>query len=393
MANEISPLDDDRQALTLRQPAQALSDDIDAERVRELQNAAYAPNTHAAYKRAWHRFLAWKKLPKPVQLPVPIELIEQHLAYLVAPKSKDPNDENAGLGLSLSSVNVAVAAIRIFHRFAGFPIDLSAAALTRRGILRTKGIAPRHQAPPLRVGQIAQMIDACGPDKIGIRDRAILALGFSAGLRRSEISGLNVDDVTIDDEKMRVAIRRSKTDQEGQGSNLVIERTPNSAFCAVAAVEAWLKASEIDGGPLFRGVNRWGHVGYLAISGEKIRTIVRDRALEAGLKEKDFSAHSLRAGLATSAFDLDIALVDVSKRLRHKNPKTTMVYDRRTEEKDAEKFRVLFEERADIVPSKPLTAGKASDPVDDTELKELIRLADEAQKRVQEKLRQYGGTK
>lgn len=392
MANEISPVDDDPQAVTLRRPAQALSDDIDAERVRELQNAAYAPNTHAAYKRAWRRFLDWKKLPKPVQLPVPVELIEQHLAYLVAPKSKDPNnDENAGLGLSLSSVNVAVAAIRIFHHFAGFPIDLSAAALTRRGILRTKGIVPRRQAPPLRVGQIAQMIDSCGPDKIGIRDRAILALGFSAGLRRSEISGLNVDDVTIDDARMRIAIRRSKTDQEGKGSEIVVERTPASAFCAVAAVEAWLKASEIDGGPLFRGVNRWGHVGYSAISGEAIRTIVRDRARDAGLKEKEFSAHSLRAGLATSAFDLDVALVDVSKRLRHKNPKTTMVYDRRTAEKDAEKFRVLFEERGPIVPSKPLTAGKASDPVDDTELKELIRLADEAQKRVEEKLRQYGG--
>lgn len=393
MANDVSRIDDQALALLQTQP---LDVDIDAVRVRDLQNKAYAKNTHDAYERAWKRFLEWEKLPKPVQLPVSIQLIEQYLAYLVAPKPKDPKNPKSKAsedGLSLSTVNIAIAAIRVFHKFAGFEIDLSAAELTRRGILRTKGVAARRKAPPLLVGQIAQVIAICGPDKIGVRDRAILSLGFSAGLRRSEISGLNVDDVQFNDRHMRIRIRRSKTDQEGKGPELVIERAPASAFCAVAAVEAWLKVSEIDGGPMFRGVNRWGHVGYSAISGEKIRMIVRDRADEAGLKESAFSAHSLRAGLATSAFALDVAIVDVSKRLRHKNPKTTMDYDRRTPEKDAEKFRVVFSEFAPIVPSKALAAGKAADPVDDTELKELIRLADEAQKRVEEKLRQYGGVK
>lgn len=351
-----------------------------AERAERYENSAYSPNTQRAYDRAWRRFVTWAGLVEPVPLPLPLEQVKGYLTHLADTKS-------------LSTVNLAAAAIAAYHDIAGQPIALEELWRSRRGIRNTKGVATGRKAPPLRVSQIAKMLETCGPDRLGLRDRAILSLGFSAGLRRSEIAGLRVDDLEIDAKSMRIQIRRSKTDQAGQGVELVIERTPASAFCAVAAVEAWIKVAELDGGPLFRSVNRWGHVAHDAISGEAIRLIVRNRAIDAGLKRDDFRAHSLRAGLATTAFELDVALADVAKRLRHRNPRTTQGYDRRTPEKDAEKFRVLFSEFAPIVPSKALAAGKAADPVDDTELKELIRLADEAQRRVEEKLRQYGGVK
>jgi integrase len=347
-----------------------------AERAERYENSAYSANTQRAYDRAWRRFVTWAGLVEPIPLPLPLDQVKGYLTHLADTKS-------------LSTVNLAAAAIAAYHEIAGQPIALEELWRSRRGIRNTKGTAAGRKAPPLRTDQVARMIDICGPDRIGIRDRAILALGFSAGLRRSEIAGMKIDDVEIDTEKMRIWIRRSKSDQAGQGAELVIERTPSSEFCAVAAVVAWINDADITEGVLFRSVNRWGHVGYDAISGEAIRLIVRERAIEAGLKRDDFRAHSLRAGLATSAFDLGISLQAVSKRLRHKNPRTTQGYDRRAAVEDAREFRELYPERAPDKPSKPIKIGETVAPIDDAELKELIRQADEAQRRVEERLRQF----
>lgn len=351
-----------------------------AERATRYENSAYSANTQKAYDRAWRRFIVWAGLVEPVPLPLPFDQVKGYLTHLADTKS-------------LSTVNLAAAAIAAYHEIAGVPIALEELWRSRRGIRNTKGTAAGRKAPPLRTDQVARMIDICGPDRIGVRDRAILALGFSAGLRRSEIAGLKIDDVEIDSGKMRIWIRRSKTDQAGQGVEIVVERTPKSSFCPVAAVEAWIKDAGIEDGALFRGVNRWGHVGYDPISGEAIRLIVRNRAIAAGLKRDDFRAHSLRAGLATSAFELDVGLNDVAKRLRHKNPRTTQGYDRRTAEKDAEKFRELYPERSPDRPMKPIQVGEAVMPIDDVELREAMRAADAAGARVEALLREREAVK
>jgi integrase len=346
-----------------------------AERAERYENSAYSANTQKAYDRAWRRFIVWAGLVEPVPLPLPLDQVKGYLTHLADTKS-------------LSTVNLAAAAIAAYHEIAGVPIALEELWRSRRGIRNTKGAAAGRKAPPLRTDQVARMIDICGPDRIGIRDRAILALGFSAGLRRSEIAGLKIDDVEIDLEKMRIWIRRSKTDQAGQGVELVVERTPNSEFCAVSAVETWIKDADITEGALFRSVNRWDHVGYNSISGEAIRLIVRERAIEAGLKRDDFRAHSLRAGLATSAFDLGVSLQAVSKRLRHKNPRTTQGYDRRSAVEDAREFRELYPERAPDKPTKPIKIGESVAPIDDAELRDAMRAADVARLRVETLLRE-----
>jgi integrase len=352
-----------------------------AERRERYENLALSEATRRAYNSAWQSFKKAAGLVDPVQLPVPIEIIASHLTALAETHSR-------------SSVNLAVAAIIEFHSVSGVELRLDELWRVRRGILRNKGIKPQKQAPALKPADIAKMIVACGPDLRGIRDRAILTLGFSTGLRRSEISALRVDDVAFDAKHMRILIRRSKTDQAGQGVVLTVERTPNSAFCAPAAVEEWLERSGVDGGPLFRAINRWGHLNHSALTGESISDLVRDRAIDAGLKVDNYSAHSLRAGLATSAFELGVALNAVKKRLRHANVSTTLQYDRRRSDEDAKDFRVLYPEFAsDDPPTKPIKADATKPAIDDAELRELIRQADEAQRRVEERLRQFGEAK
>ncbi|MFN8701938.1 MAG: tyrosine-type recombinase/integrase [Rhodospirillales bacterium] len=348
-----------------------------AERAAKYENAAYSANTQRAYNRAWARFCVWAGLVDPVPLPVPLEIVRAYLTHLADTKS-------------LSTVDLAAAAISAFHELAGQPIAIHELWRARRGIRNTLGTAAKRKAPPLRTDQIAKMLDVCGLDKTGIRDRAILALGFSAGLRRSEIANLTIDNVEIDAQKMRLKIRRSKSDQAGQGAELVVERTPRSDFCAVAAVEAWIKEAEIFDGALFRAVNKWGYLNHSKISGEAIRAIVRNRAIEAGLKRDDFRAHSLRAGLATSAFDLGISLQAVSKRLRHKNPRTTQGYDRRTAVEDAAEFRELYPERVADMATKLIKVGETVMPIDDAELKRLIREAEEARLKVEARLQSLG---
>jgi integrase len=360
------------QALTIS-PAHSISiydREAAAERRERYENQARSEATRRAYNSAWQRFKRAARLVDPVSLPVPIEIIDSYLTGLADTHSR-------------SSINLAIASIVEFHAVAGVELSLDKLWRVRRGILRDKGVKPKRQAPALKPADIAKMIAACGPDLRGIRDRAILTLGFSTGLRRSEISALQFDDVKFDASCMRVHIRRSKTDQAGAGVTLTVERTPNSQFCAPAAVEEWIAESKVDSGALFRAVNRWGHLNHSAITGESVSDLVRDRAIDAGLKLDNYSAHSLRAGLATSALELGVALHAVKKRLRHTNISTTLGYNRRGSDEDAKDFRVLYSERAPEVPMKPIKAGETVAPIDDTELKQLIREADEASKKAE----------
>jgi integrase len=351
-----------------------------AERRQRYENQARAPATQRVYNSAWQRFKRVEKLTDPVQLPVSIDTIRSYLTKLADTHSR-------------SSVNLAIAAIAEFHAISGVELNLDELWRARRGILRNKGVKPQRQAPALKPADIAKMIAACGPDLRGIRDRAILTLGFSSGLRRGEISALQFDDVKFDAACMRIHIRRSKTDQAGAGVTLTVERTPNSEFCAPAAVEEWIAESKVDSGPLFRGVNRWQHLNHSKLTGESISDLVRNRAIDAGLKLDNYSAHSLRAGLATSALELGVALHAVKKRLRHTNVSTTLGYDRRGSDEDAKDFRVLYPEFAPETPLKPIKVGETVATIDDAELKELIRQADEVQRRVEARLRQIGETK
>jgi len=379
MENEIIPADG------LAAPAQwsEQSRRAAAERARRYENSAFSENTQVVYDRAWNRFVKWAAKEKidPLPVPTPLELISAYLTKLADEKT-------------LSSVNVAAAAIASFHEISNCPIDLDALAKLRRGIRNRKGVAPKDKASPFRLRDMARLVEACGPDLAGVRDRAILLVGFFAALRRSEIVELRFEDVKLDKLGARLRIRRSKTDQAGQGADIFLERAEPSPFCAVAALENWIKAADITSGALFRRVNRWGHAGYDALSPGAIGLVIDDRTKRAGLEEGKFSGHSLRAGFATTAFELDVALVDVAKRLRHRNPRTTQGYDRRTAEKDAEKFRILFSEFAnDPVPAKVLKADAPKAALLDDELRAAMEELDIKKERVAELLRQRDAAK
>jgi integrase len=167
-----------------------------------------------------------------------------------------------------------------------------------RGIRRTLGAA-KKEAPPILPEQLRAMMAALPSTPRGIRDRAMIVLGFAGAFRRSEIVALNVEDLTFTDDGLVVTVHRSKTDQEGAGSKVGIPYGSNRRTCPVRSVRAWIETADIAEGPLFRGITRGGITDRRA-SDQAVDRAVK-RAAKAAKIEGDFSAHSLRAGLATSA--------------------------------------------------------------------------------------------
>ncbi len=169
-----------------------------------------------------------------------------------------------------------------------------------KGIRRVKGTAQEGKAPTL-TADIRAMVTALSSSPIGMRDRALLLLGFAGAFRRSEIVALDVADLQFNRQGVVVTLRRSKTDQEGQGRAVGIPHGAHGATCPVKALRAWLKAAAIDEGPIFRPVNRHGHIAPARLSAGAVAEIVKRCAQAAGLDPANYAGHSLRAGLATSA--------------------------------------------------------------------------------------------
>ena len=203
-------------------------------------------------------------------------------------------------GLRHSSIARAYAAIRAVHVDAGHPLPtLASVTNALHNLGRQLGTAPRGKAP-MMADALKRIARASGESMLDVRDRALLLVGFAAALRRSELVALDVADVRFTDDGLEVAIRRSKTDQLGQG-RLVGVPHGSKAACPVRALRAWLDRAGIVEGPIFRPVDRGGRIGAERLRDQAVARAVQRAAEQAGLDPADFGAHSLRAGLATSA--------------------------------------------------------------------------------------------
>jgi len=171
---------------------------------------------------------------------------------------------------------------------------------TLKGIRRTLGTAAAQKAPTL-TDDIRAMVDATDAGLIGVRDRALILLGFAGAFRRSELVGLDTEDCAFGKDGLTVTLRRSKTDQDGAGRKIGIPHGANPETCPVRTIQAWIEQAGIASGPLFRSINRHGQVQAGRLSGIDVARVVKKLADRAGLDAAKFAGHSLRAGHATSA--------------------------------------------------------------------------------------------
>lgn len=153
----------------------------------------------------------------------------------------------------------------------------------------------------ITVAELRGLISTCDSSPRDRRDRALLLLGFLGGFRRSELAALCVGDVQIEEEGLRILIRRSKTDAEGHGREIGIPMGNKAEACPVLALAAYLNSARITEGPIFQSFRRGGESTGKALSGNAVACIIKGRARLAGLDPRALAGHSLRSGFCTSA--------------------------------------------------------------------------------------------
>jgi integrase len=259
------------------------------EQAREFARHSKAESTLRGYSADWRDFCKWCEGHQVCPLPASPEVVASYIA------------ECAGR-LKVGSIQRRLNAIAEAHKAHGLESPTSSGIVrnTLKGIRRTLGTATLQKAPAV-TEEIRAMIDATGAGLIGARDRALTLLGFAGAFRRSELVGLDVADLAFTRDGLTVTLRRSKTDQDGQGRKIGIPYGSNPDTCPVRNLQAWLEQAAIGEGPVFRAVSRHGRVRAGKLSGIDVARIVKKLANLAGLDAAKYAGHSLRAGHATSA--------------------------------------------------------------------------------------------
>jgi site-specific recombinase XerD len=300
----------------------AMPIEVDIGKAADFARQDKAPSTRAAYQSDFRIFTRWCASRGVSALPAAAETVA---AFLAA---------QAEAGLAASTITRRGAAIRYAHKLAGHepPGNSEAVKATLSGIRRTVGTAPRNRKAPLLSEAMHRISRAAALDLKGLRDRALLLLGFGGAFRRSELAALNVDDLEFTDDGLKITIRRSKTDQEGLGVTIAIIK--GGACCPVKAVMEWCAAARIESGPIFRTVRKGNRVLETRLTPKSVCVIVKDYAALIGLDATKIGAHSLRSGFLTSAARRGASVFKMRDVSRHKSMDVLQSYVR-----DADLFR------------------------------------------------------
>jgi site-specific recombinase XerD len=286
----------------------------------DLAKAEKAASTRKAYGTDFRLFKVYCDAKGVSSLPAAPETVAAYIA--TEAQTAKP-----------STISRRVAAIRYAHKLAGIqtPTDAEGVKATMRGIRRTFGGARNKKAPAVAAKMLGMV--ATAPDSLaGLRDRALLLLGFAGAFRRSELVALDAADIEETETGLLVTIRGSKTDQERQGVTIAIAR--GDIACPVRALRAWLDAAGIEAGALFRPIDKGGTVRASRLTDRSVANIVKAYAERAGFDASMFSGHSLRAGFLTSAAGKGASIFKMMDVSRHKSVDTLRGYVR-----DAELFK------------------------------------------------------
>jgi len=259
------------------------------DQAREFARLSKAENTLRGYRADWRDFCQWCERNSQTPIPAAPETVAAYIAECAA-------------RLKVGSIQRRLNAIAEAHKAVGVDAPTAAGIVrnTMKGIKRARGTAAVQKAPAL-TEDIRAMVDSTDSGLIGLRDRALILLGFAGAFRRSELVGLDVEDCGFGKDGLTVTLRRSKTDQDGTGRRIGIPYGSNPETCPVRVLQAWLGEADVTSGPLFLSMSRHRKIQPARLSGIDVSRIVKKLALRAGLDASKYAGHSLRAGHATSA--------------------------------------------------------------------------------------------
>lgn len=287
----------------------------------DYARSAMSAATRRAYASAWRVFDAWCAARGVGSLPASPDALVAYVGHL------------AGEGAAVATVNKHMAAIAAAHKAADHDANPTRAArvlTVLAGLRRDRGVAQRSKDALTR--DLLRQCLVHVPDTLkGRRDRAMLLVLYSGALRRSEFVGIDVEHVTFKGPDAIVLLPKSKTDQEGAGRVVPIAGSSKPDTCPVASMRAWLEASGIESGPMFRRVTRHGAVGPARLSAHAVALTVKAYAGAAGLDPDRFGAHSMRAGHITTAVEEGFTAEEIMGVSGHRSLDTLRRYIRRVD--------------------------------------------------------------
>ena len=266
---------------------------LQEETILNLKNSK-AKNTVRAYKSDFDDFSFFCSKNQFKSLPSEPKIVSLYLTHL---STKD---------IKISTIKRRLVSIGVIHKLKGFYLDTKHPLIIENitGIKRRKGSIQIGKKPILinNLKQIINVIDNQNKSEIKkIRDRTIILIGFSGGFRRNEIVSLDFDDLDFVKEGLKINLRRSKTDQFGEGSVKGLPYFNNQQYCPVKSIKKWINISNINSGSLFRRFKKGSNLSEQRLSDQTVALLIKEYLKLAGIDSKNYSGHSLRSGFATSA--------------------------------------------------------------------------------------------
>ena len=282
-------------------------------------NNSKANNTVRAYKSDFHDFALFCAKNGFKSLPSEPKIVSLYLTYLSTNEVK------------MSTLKRRLVSIGVIHRLKGFYLDTKHPSIIENvmGIKRRKGSIQRGKKP-LLINYLKQIINVIDEQKNKmikkIRDRTIILIGFSGGFRRNELVSLNFEDLDFVQEGLKINLKKSKTDQFGEGSMKALPYFDNQQYCPVISIKKWIEISKINNGALFRRFTKGSNLSKERLTDQTVALLIKEYLKLAGIDSRNYSGHSLRSGFATTAAEAGVEERVIMKMTGHKSAEMVRRY-------------------------------------------------------------------
>ena len=266
---------------------------LQEETLKNLQSSK-ASNTVRAYKSDFNDFGLFCVQNGFKNLPSDPKIVSLYLTHLSTKEIK------------LSTIKRRLVSIGVIHKIKGYYLDTKHPVIVENlmGIKRRKGTVQKGKKPILinELKLLLKAIDEQNTQDIKkLRDKSIILIGFAGGFRRNEIVSLDYEDLDFVHEGLKITVKRSKTDQFGEGTIKALPYFEESLYCPVTILKRWLNISKISKGPLFRRFSKGSKLTNCRLTDQTVALLIKDYLNTAGIDSKNYSGHSLRSGFATTA--------------------------------------------------------------------------------------------
>ncbi len=287
--------------------------------LNNLKNSK-ANNTLRAYKSDFRHFAAFCAKHSFNSIPSEEKIVSLYLTHL----SKNSK---------ISTLRRRLVSISMVHKLKGHYLDTKHPIIVENlmGIKRIKGSIQKGKKP-LLISHLKSIINVIDQQKIEeikkIRDKSIILIGFGGGFRRTELMSIDLEDLEFVSEGLKITLKRSKTDQFGEGMIKGIPYFTNENYCPVLNIRKWIKISKIKSGPIFRRFTKGSHLTDKRLTDQSVVLLIKKYLNLAGIENNNFAGHSLRSGFATVAAESGADERSIMATTGHKNAQMVRRYIR-----------------------------------------------------------------